>query len=165
MKSFIRRLVSAGPLAALASGALAAENTSPIPSPFRLGAGDRVRITRIGAPKAEPLIGIYRATTAESLEVDPLSPHATTEARLVVPIHEIERIEVSRQRKRHTLAGLLVGLAVGGAVVLVAVSGSNEIATAGVFALPVGGALAGALVGSGFVTERWELVWERRPGP
>jgi len=124
-----------------------------------------VRITKRGASHVDPLIGIYRAATAQTVEVSQPDPHGGPEKRISIQIDDLASIEVSRGRSHHTLAGLLVGFLAGGAILAAAISSSGDLAPIGAFVFPVAGALAGGLVGSGLGSERWEKVWNRPAEP
>jgi len=124
-----------------------------------------VRITKRGASKAEPVVGIYLSASAQTVEVSQPDSYGGPEKRISVPIDDLASIEVSRGRSHHTLAGLLVGFLAGGAILAAAISSSGDLAPIGAFVFPVAGALAGGLVGSGLGSERWEKVWNRPAEP
>lgn len=149
-------------LLSLPVAAIADQNSS---IGLKLRPGERVRITKRGATNSNPLIGIYRSATAESVEVSQHDTKAGLDTRLSVPIDELTRIEVSRRRKHHVLPGILVGFLAGVAIAVSGSSNDSEIPNLGLLIFPPVGALAGALVGSGIVSERWEIVWERPAGP
>lgn len=157
------RIISCGIISTLAllslpPAAIADQNRS---IELKLRPGERVRITKRNAAKADPLIGIYRSATAESVEVIQHDTKAGLDTRLSVPIDDVAWIEVSRGRTHHTLAGALVGILAGGAATLAGLSKDNEMSGFVVVVFVPVGAITGAFVGSGIVSDKWEKVWEQ----
>jgi hypothetical protein len=150
------------PAASLPAASIAAEQSS-IASLVQ--AGKRVRVTMRIPANADPLIGTFRAATAESVEVSQPDPHGGPKRRLSIPVDDLASIEVSRGRTHHTLAGSLVGILAGAAAAHAFSSGGDEMSGFVIVFLVPMGALTGAFVGSGIGTERWEKVWEQPAHP
>jgi hypothetical protein len=149
-------------LLSLSAAAIAYGNDS---TPFRLKAGDRVRLTKVGAANAEPLIGVYRSATAETVEVSQPDPHGGPQRRLSIPVDDLASIEVSRGRSHHTVAGICLGILAGVAAAAAFASGDDEMAGFSVVLFVPVGALTGAFVGGGIGSEHREKIWERPAAP
>ena len=126
--------------------------------PLPVEAGQRLRVTAPSCGLAE-YVSELEALVGDTLVLlqDPIRSSNT----FVCPIGSLTRLEVSRQQKSHTSAGLIVGgLTLGGAGVVVGglyLVGEGGSSTGGLIGATVGGVL-GALVGSSIKTDRWEEV-------
>ena len=141
--------------------------------PFILKAGERIRVFA-PAINPGPVVGQVSALTAESLV---LVTKKRGLKQLTIPLHAIERVDVSRGLRRHTRTGALIGALIGG-VGWVALSSTvlfdpscredRDAANrcGAIFALllygtpfvSAAGALVGAWGGSLIRTERWRTL-------
>lgn len=117
----------------------------------------RVRVT-VSGPDSGPLVGRLLEARDDTLTV------VRGKEALDIPFGDIERVEVGNGFRRATARGALIGLVVlgGAGAFLAANSGGGELEglaiLLGTAAGAVNGAAGGALVGSGYVRERWEEV-------
>jgi hypothetical protein len=133
-------------------GGVAAAEEGPIP------AGARLRVTTATSPAVVGTLAGRDATTLTLATDDSDAPRR-------LDLSAITRLEVSRGRKSHWLAGLLVGGAAGAALGAYYCSGMNcndgETAPAIAFFGAIGAA-SGALVGALIRTTRWETASPER---
>lgn len=139
---------------AIGSGVVAAAEEGPI----RTGA--RLRVTTATSPAVVGTLASRDATTL-TLATD------GNDAPRRLDLSAITRLEVSRGRKSHWLAGLLVGAAAGAAFGAYACSGSGLDCSEGETAPAIAylgaiGAASGALVGALIRTTRWETTSPER---
>lgn len=137
-------------------------------------AGTRVRLT--WREQGRTLAGELRALRGDTLVVyDPVRSHEVTPL-----VGELRSLEVASGRRTAARAGAMVGGVLGvvaGVALASGTSQDNAFFDNGPFLIGMGvasaGAVLGALVGSGMVTERWEplplerlrVALARQPGP
>ena len=132
----------------------------------------RVRVTTHSAP------GLATAGTLESWDGESLELSGSGFAPQTIPLSDLAKLEISRGKKGHWLAGTLIGAGLGIGVGLVAASGNEAEPSdpsnlfepfaaelgettedAGIVLLStLAGAGLGALVGALIKTEKWEEV-------
>jgi hypothetical protein len=166
MKTQLKLLVVTG-LLALSPNWLAAQTEV---SPVLLDS--RVRVTTHSAP------GLATAGTLESWNGHSLELSGSGFAPQTIPLSDLAKLEISRGKKGHWLAGTLIGTGLGIGAGLLAASANNvddpasndpfsgfaaSVSEQGVdmsivFVSTLAGAGLGALVGSLIKTEKWEEV-------
>jgi hypothetical protein len=124
----------------------------------------RVRVTTHSAP------GLATAGTLESWDGESFELVGSGFAPQTIPLSDLAKLEISRGKKGHWLAGTLIGAGLGIGVGLLAASGGTfddpidqsvfeQSTDAGiVIASTLAGAGLGALVGALIKTEKWEEV-------
>jgi len=158
----LRITVATGLLAALPGWVTAQTATSPVLL------DSRVRVTTESSPDS-PSVGSLREWDAGSIELS-----ASGSAPMTIPLTDVMRLEISRGKKGHALAGTVAGAAVGLVLGLVAVSSTQEpdpdawfrlseseentLQAGAVVVTTLAGAGLGALIGALIKTEEWEDV-------
>lgn len=130
-----------------------------------VGAGDRVRVSRLGT--VPPVVCTVLALKADTLVLDAEDRVATLE----VPLSLVKKVEVSRGQTsnagRGALKGGLIGAGIGAVLGSAAWMGSDsddfikigpEAVAVGAGVLGAVGAFAGLLIGSTTVSDHWEEV-------
>lgn len=151
----------------LGAGRAASQGAAPLPAAARL---------RLSAPSRglDGVVGTLVEFRSDSLRVR----REDAEDTVAVATREVTRLEISRHRDRHTLAGIGIGLA-GGALIGAVTAGGNSRSAPSCapnepFCLHMGnvvdptvagavgggliGALAGGIIGASYRTDRWEAV-------
>lgn len=134
--------------------------------PVTVHPGARVRITA-PALAMEHEVGEIAALTRDSLVLT-----AVSGGNYRLPLHLLERVEVSGGEERSHRKGAVLGAVIGGVIGGIAGAASHEPCDPDTFCLDIGGAglaatggalfgglgggLAGALIGTAFREERWE---------